>query len=365
MEDTLVDPHTIPDLSEIDFEGLECTVGTLRNSSGSLERRGERVDARWWAGISAQYLAPAGSNLAEKMFPVKQSASTIVEACGTTADALHGYVRTGQPIKKALRQLKRDAEDLVTRARALGEEWHRKPELVEENDRIKRDVGNRVRDLEAAEQEAADKIHSTNDGPGVNTADKLGRYGIGNAGYVTMPVFGFADWATKAKWGTFKPQGYMANGRWGYLPWRHESPWTNARRAVNGKNWAARAGGKPLRTFWSKFGTWSFRFGSAAAGVTAGLGQYGQDSQYKHMPEWKRDTRASVKGAATTAGFYYGADWGMTGGMYAGMAIGTALGGPVVGTVIGGVVGGIVGSGVGSKLAGWAADGVNSLIGKD
>ncbi|MER7396124.1 hypothetical protein ABT381_11470 [Streptomyces sp. NPDC000151] len=357
MTDTLIDPEEIPSLDDVHFGDVEAEVRTIRRAASGMEHRGGKIDGAWAAGVGLNYLAPNGAVLAEKLIPVKQQASKVAEAAQTVADVLQGYVDAGAPIKKSLKQLKRDAESLVAKAKPLGEGWRHKPDLVEENDRITSAVRVKVAAHDEASQTAVDKINATNDGPGTNWAEQ-GRQYLGFGGYGTTGLGAGVSWASYYKYGRFAPRGYLPGGRYGYLPWKNEPLWKNTYRRMWSTNWQAKSYAAASRNKWATVGKWGGKVSMGLTAVTSGLSQWGQDSQDPNMSTGKRVARTGVKSAATTGGTWAGAE----GGAAAGAAVGAAFGG--VGAPVGAVVGGLVGAAAGSGLGSAAGDWINGIIGK-
>ncbi|MEU6119288.1 hypothetical protein ABZ840_32710 [Streptomyces sp. NPDC047117] len=357
MADTLIDPAEIPSLDDVHFGDVEAAVKRMRTAAAGLERRGGEIDGSWAAAVGLNYLAPNGAVLAEKLVPVKQQASKVSQAALTTADALQAYVDAGAPVKKALKQLKRDAESLVAKARPLGDGWRTKPDLVEENDRIASAVRVRTATYDEACRTAADKINTTNDGPGTHWAER-GRQYLGFGGYGTTGLGAAVSWMGYYKYGKFAPRGFLPGGGYGYLPWKNEPLWKNTYRRMQSTNWQAKPYAAASRSKWLTVGKWGGRASLGLTAVTSGMSQWSQDAQDPHMSTGKRVARTGVKATGTTAGAWAGAE----GGAAAGAAVGAAFGGvgAPVGAVVGGLVGAAAGAGVGSKIA----DGFNSLIGK-
>ncbi|MFD5734663.1 hypothetical protein ACFWIY_17795 [Streptomyces sioyaensis] len=353
----LVDPEEIPSLDDVHFGDLEAAVRKIRGTASSVERRGGEIDGSWAAGVALHYGAPNGVVLAEKFVPVKQQASTVAQAAQTAAGALQEYAGAGAPIKKSLKQLKRDAEALVAKAKPLGDGWREKPDLVEENDRIMSAVHRKVAAHNEARQTAVDKINATNDGPGTNWATKASQ-NLGFVGYGTTGLGASVSYMSLYRHGKFAPRGYLPNGRYGYVPWKNEPLWKNTLQRMDSKNWQAKPYAAAARNKWLTVGKWGSRAGLGLTAVTSGLSQWGQDSQDANMSTGKRVARTGIKAAGATAGAWGGAE----AGAMAGTAVGAAVGG--VGAPVGAVVGGLVGAAAGSGIGSEIADGFNSLIGK-
>jgi len=365
MTDTLVDPETIPTLDEIDFENLHGNVGKIRRTCGDVQRGGSAIDGQWAAGVALHYLAPNGTVLSEKLTPLKQNSAAVAKSCQGAADALAGYASKGAPIKKALKQLKRDAQDLVAKAKPLGDDWQSKHELVEENNRIKSAVTNKVNDHEQAQKDCADKIHATNDGPGTNAGGLIREYG-GYLGYGTTSWGAIVSNANYHKFGEFRPRG--ADGKYikfkdmpfwerAKLGMETGAPWQKKLGLSSNSNWQAKAYQSASRAKWLKLGKFGGPIGVGLTAVTSGMDQWGQDSQNPNMSTGTKVVRTGAKAVGTAGGAWAGAE--------AGAAIGTGIGaacggvGAPVGAVVGGLIGAAVGSGIGSKIA----DGFNSLFG--
>ncbi|MFI9028255.1 hypothetical protein [Streptomyces sp. NPDC053560] len=353
MADTLIDPAEIPSLDDVHFGEVEAAVKRMRTAAAGLERRGGEIDGSWAAAVGLNYLAPNGAVLAEKLVPVKQQASKVSQAALTAADALQAYVDAGAPVKKALKQLKRDAESLVAKARPLGDGWRTKPDLVEENDRIASTARVKTATYDEACRTAADKINATNDGPGTHWAER-GRQYLGFGGYGTTGLGAATVWRTNYKYGRFAPQG--SNGR--FLNVRQASLWDNTWRRMQGSNWKAKSYMAATRNKWLSVGKWGGNASLGLTAVTSGLSQWSADSQDGNMSTGKRVARTGVKAAATTGGTWAGAESGAA----VGTAVGAAFGG--VGAPVGAVVGGLVGAAAGSGLGSAAGDWLNGIVGK-
>ena len=342
MTDTLVDPQSIPTLDDVDFEDLHDDIGTIRSSAGDVENGGSAIDGQWATGMGAHYVG--WDKLAEVAVPVKENAASVATSCQGAADALQAYAHTGASIKKALKQLKRDAEDLVAKAKPLGESWRHKQELVDENDRIKRGVRSKVRAHHEAQQHAADKIHATNDGPGTDTAGRIAEY-VSWAGLVNTGLGHGVTTRTQLKLSRFAPRDAQGN----YVRWKGESRWRNARRAMDlERNWQAPKDGSLARAKWIRIGKWSGGLGTGITIVTTAGTQWSQDSQDPHMSTGKKVERTAFKTGGTAGGAWAGAQ----GGAQLGAGIGFFFGGPAgsaTGALVGGIIGGVVGSDLGSK----------------
>ncbi|MFI0778351.1 hypothetical protein [Streptomyces sp. NPDC021212] len=357
MTDALVDPEEIPTLDDVHFGDLETAVKKIRHNASGLERRGGEIDVAWAEGVGMHYLVPNGIVLSEKITPVKQQASKVAEAARTTADALQEYAHVGAPVKKSLRQLKRDAESLAAKAKPLGDGWRHKPDLVEENDRIASAVRGKVAAYDEALRTAVDKINATNDGPGTNWAEQ-GRQTLGYGGYGTTGLGAAVSWMGYYKYGRFAPRGVLPSGRYGYLAWKNEPLWKNTYRRMWSKNWQAKPYAAAARNKWGTVGKWGGRASLGLTAVTSGLSQWGADAQDKNMSTGKRVARTATKSLATTGGAWAGAE----GGAAAGAAVGAVFGG--VGAPVGAVVGGLVGAAAGSGIGSEAGDWLNGIIGK-
>lgn len=358
--DELVSPADVDTLDDVDLPALEECVRAIRKAAGSLSSNSRIIDVEWGAHIGLHYVAPNGTTLARQMTPVRARAQEVTTALQKTADALQEYAVIGASVKRALLQLKRDAEDLTVRARALGPAWRDEPGLVEENERIAFRTRDRARDHEQAQQAAVDTINATNDGAGVNGAILLSEY-LGFGKFATTAVSSTKKWKNTGSYGRFAPPG----GAYRLVPspdgtalWMRRTPIRKDFKArLLKSNWTAKRGFAEQRATWSRIGTVSRRSSIALSGVTAGLEQWGKDSRNPRMSWEKRSARTAIKGGAAAAGTWAGTEAGTATGAAIGLSLGPA------GAAVGAVTGGIVGAAIGSGVAGAAADGVNDWIG--
>jgi uncharacterized protein YukE len=173
-------------------------------------------------------------------------------------------------------------------------------------------------------------------------------------------LFGTAEWTSRyaaKQWMKTEPGQWLREPRW-VAPYTRSTPsggttqvsgyvrkgvWQDSREVpdmATRAQWAERA---------SRFG----KAGTAAAFITAGVGQYFGDAGNPNLDTSARAGRIAMQTATVGTASAVGA-WG---GAAGGAAIGTAIC-PGPGTVIGGVVGGIVGSGVAGGIVDHFNDGV-------
>lgn len=167
----------------------------------------------------------------------------------------------------------------------------------------------------------------------------LGSLGFGalGANLGLLGLGGAAAWATYGKYGAFKPMGYRAPGKFGYIA-RSAAPWY---ARFQSRNWQAKKHQAATRNKWLRVSKWG---GRASGVLTVGVSAYDQwsrDSGRTDLNTTEKVGRSIARGGAVGVGAW--------GGAAAGATVGAAVGGPV-GAVVGGVVGGIVGSGVGEEV---------------
>lgn len=362
MSHMLIVPEEIPALDEIDFELVEAEIRRIRQASGSIEHKAGKIDTDWVGATAVHYLAPNGPDLEEKTHPVKAKGGEVATGAHSVADALQGFVNTGEPIKQGLKKARSDAQALVTKARPLGETWRDKPELVEENQRIHGRVNQLLGDYEEAEYSAARSIGTVGADLSVTDAERVSD-GIGHFAHPLAAAAFPVEYGTKVRYGKFAPPG-GASTNW----------FKRFGQRMKSSNWVAGGGRHRLnpktgglvdnaarKAKWTKIGEWGSRAGGFVSAGTAGLDQWASDSaKYPDMSTGEKVARTGTKAAGAGFGAYAGAK----GGAMAGAAIGTAVGGPV-GTVIGGVVGGVAGGIIGSEVGSKVADVFNDLWSDD
>jgi uncharacterized protein YukE len=166
-----------------------------------------------------------------------------------------------------------------------------------------------------------------------------------------------ASYLQRNHFGRWQPRGYMANGRYGYLP-RPTGRWASAWSMNQARNWQANPYRAATVAKWGTASKWAGRAGTVTSFATSAFGQWNKDSADPTMGTTERVTRSATSGAVTAAGSWAGAWAGAQGGAL----IGAAVGGPV-GAVIGGAIGGFVGGGLGGVVGGWVSDQVVGPVG--
>ncbi|GAA2485631.1 hypothetical protein [Terrabacter carboxydivorans] len=189
----------------------------------------------------------------------------------------------------------------------------------------------------------------------------------GSASFLAWPglitanaMFGtsaLASYMQRNHFGRWQPRGYMANGRYGYLP-RPTGRWASAWSMNQARNWQANPYRAATVARWGTASKWAGRAGTVTSFATSAFGQWNRDSADPTMGTTERVTRSATAGAVTAAGSWAGAWAGAQGGAL----IGAAVGGPV-GAVIGGAIGGFVGGGLGGVVGGWVSDQVVGPVG--
>ncbi|MEW1953099.1 hypothetical protein [Terrabacter sp. NPDC080008] len=166
-----------------------------------------------------------------------------------------------------------------------------------------------------------------------------------------------ASYMQRNRFGRWQPRGYMANGRYGYLP-RPTGRWAAAWSMNQARNWQANPYRAGTVAKWGTASKWAGRAGTVTSFATSAFGQWNKDSADPTMGTTERVTRSATAGAVTAAGSWAGAWAGAQGGAL----VGAAVGGPV-GAVIGGAIGGFVGGGLGGVVGGWVSDQVVGPVG--
>ncbi|MGO4601884.1 hypothetical protein [Terrabacter sp. 2YAF2] len=166
-----------------------------------------------------------------------------------------------------------------------------------------------------------------------------------------------ASYLQRNHFGRWQPRGYMANGRYGYLP-RPTGRWASAWSMNQARNWQANPYRAATVAKWGTASKWAGRAGTVTSFATSAFGQWKKDSADPTMGTTERVTRSATAGAVTAAGSWAGAWAGAQGGAL----VGAAVGGPV-GAVIGGAIGGFVGGGLGGVVGGWVSDQVVGPVG--
>jgi uncharacterized protein YukE len=205
-------------------------------------------------------------------------------------------------------------------------------------------------------------------------------------GYASGVLFGTSEWgsryASKLNWTRYEPGYWAREPRW-VAPYTRSTPSGGTIRVSGYMRKGVWAPAKPVPDLATK-AKWASRaerfgkFGTAAAFLTAGVGQYFADAGNPNLNGAERTGRIGMQtltvGGASAVGGWAGAIAGAEGGAAIGTMICPGIG-TAVGTVVGGVVGGIVGGGVLGGLAdhfndtvvdwaGNAADDVKDAVGE-
>lgn len=158
---------------------------------------------------------------------------------------------------------------------------------------------------------------------------------VANLGLTGLGVA--SQWATLVKYGAYKPMGYRASGRYGYLSHKTAPRY----KRLRAKHYAAKKNMKVPYNRWRVAGKVGGYAGGALTGATSAYEQWSRDSGRTDLNTSEKVGRAGTRGLAVGVGAW--------GGAAAGASIGAAAG--PVGAVVGGVVGGVIGSGVGNEIA--------------
>lgn len=190
--------------------------------------------------------------------------------------------------------------------------------------------------------------------PAGSTASVIGLW-AGNAGLFAASAT--ADWATKVKFGEFRP--VLGNQPMRATDLTRGQRFTASFRATN---WRPLPGMEAPHARWTSAGRALGVAGAAVAGGTSAWSQWQADADNPTIRDTEQIARSTTVGVTTGVGAYAGA----VGGAQLGGAIGTFFvpgAGTVVGAAIGGAVGGLLGTEAGSAVGGLARGAVGDAAG--